>query len=103
MFEPSLALALGIPTRVGYGDTAEAKYWQELDSKAEHRLQERYPLLKTAPHFHKHEVAHTPFRLYKHIIPYSYAAQHDRSFIFLGMLSNLQYAMYARSVCDLGG
>ncbi|RDW67767.1 hypothetical protein BP6252_09163 [Coleophoma cylindrospora] len=95
MFEPSLALTLGVPTQVEFEDPAEAKYWQALTLKAEHKLQEKYPVLKTAPDFHKRELEHTPFRLYKHIIPHTYAAQRDRSLIFLGMLSNLQFTMYA--------
>ncbi|KAL3423563.1 flavin-binding monooxygenase-like protein [Phlyctema vagabunda] len=95
IFDTSTALDLGLPAPIDAEDESETKYWQELDAKAEAELLSKYPLLQTAPNFHKAKLNYTSFRLYKSMIPHSLAATHDRSLIFLGMLSNLQYAMYS--------
>jgi dimethylaniline monooxygenase (N-oxide forming) len=99
MFSASSAIDLGVPAPLQYQDTTTTAYWHDLATRANADLRATYPILDTAPDYHKKEWNHTPFRLYRHIVPHSLAASRDRSLIFLGYLTNLQTAMY----CEVAG
>ena len=101
-FEPSLAMELGIPAPLQSQDASTEKYWQGVTNQAEKDLLTTYPILETAPDFYKKELTKTSFRLYRHIVPHSLVHNRNRSIIFLGMLSNLQFPIYAE-VASLWG
>lgn len=95
MFSPPLALELGLPTSLDHQESSTAKYWDDLNTQAEKDLLHAYPILHTAPEYHKKPLTVTPFRLYRHIVPPSLVTHDDHSLVFLGLLTNLSFAIYS--------
>jgi dimethylaniline monooxygenase (N-oxide forming) len=89
------AIDLGLPTPLEHQDTETATYWEKLHIAADKDVLQTFPVLKNPPPFHEREVKHTPFRLYRHILPSSLAANQDRSLIFLGLVTNIQTSIYS--------
>ena len=95
MFEPPLALELGIPTPLQYQDASTASYWQDLTRQTDETILSQYPALQKSPDFYKKELPNTPFRLYRRMVPHSLAANRDQSLVFLGMVTNLTYTIFS--------
>lgn len=89
MFAPPLANELGLPVDFSIQSSKEREHWQSLDSAAESRLLDRYPILKNPPKdVHIPTLSMTTFRLYRGMIPSKLAAKGDNSIIILGNLAN---------------
>ncbi|KAL2060367.1 hypothetical protein VTL71DRAFT_9762 [Oculimacula yallundae] len=95
MFDPAESLNLGSPAPLTDEDPETTTYWEKLRGKAEKEVLDLLPILKNPPPHHPRKVEHTPYRLYRHILPSNLAAQDDRSLIFLGLLTSIQTSIYA--------
>jgi dimethylaniline monooxygenase (N-oxide forming) len=95
IFEPSLAIELGVPAPIEYQDTPTAAYWNNLHSQTEKDVLETLPMLKSPPPHYERPVANTPTRLYRYILPSSLAAKQDHSLILLGLVTSIQTSISA--------
>ncbi|KUJ18470.1 FAD/NAD(P)-binding domain-containing protein [Mollisia scopiformis] len=95
LFDPADCLKLGITTDSTNEDEVTMKYWQTLGDKAEKYVVDLLPVLKNPPPHFTRPVPHTPYRLYRYILPPSLAAQDDRSLVFLGLVTSVQTSIYA--------
>lgn len=89
LFEPSLALSLGLPKLAALEDQNSKEYWQNLHTKADVDVLSLLPILEDSPGLQR-VAALTPYRLHRYMLPPSLAAQNDRSLIFLGYLISIQ-------------
>jgi dimethylaniline monooxygenase (N-oxide forming) len=95
VFEPSVADELGISIPLADQDSTTAKYWNEIDRRADTEVLNLLPRLKNPPPFSQRVVKHTPTRLYRYVLPSSLAEADDHSLIFLGLMTNVQTAIHA--------
>lgn len=95
LFNPADSLSLGTTALLKDEDPKTAAYWEDLHIKADQEVLEKLPVLANPPPFHPKQVAHTPYRLYRHIVPSNLVAQDDRSLIFLGLVTGVQTSIYA--------
>lgn len=95
LFTPTDSLALGTTALLKDEDPKTASYWESLHVEAEKDVLDKFPILKNPPSHHPRRVIHTPYRLYRHILPSSLAAQDDRSLVFLGLVTSVQTSIYA--------
>ncbi|KAE8443031.1 hypothetical protein EG329_002425 [Mollisiaceae sp. DMI_Dod_QoI] len=95
IFNPSDSVELGVTTDLKDEDESTTKYWQKLGDEAEKEVTDLLPVLKSPPPHHTRTVKYTPYRLYRYILPSSLAAQHDRSLVFLGLVTSVQTSIYA--------
>lgn len=101
MFSPSLANELGLPVDFSVQSPQEREHWQSLDSVAETRLLERYPILRNPPSkIHIPKSTKTSFRLYRGMVPSKLAARGDNSIVILGNLANGKVQLTAE-LCSL--
>ncbi|KAH7319446.1 hypothetical protein BKA65DRAFT_541539 [Rhexocercosporidium sp. MPI-PUGE-AT-0058] len=85
LFSPDLANELGIPVDPSILSPREKSYWKALDTVAEARIDDAYPMLKNPPkNIHIPKSAKTPFRLFRTMVPSTLAARGDNSLAILG-------------------
>lgn len=94
LFTPADGLALGVNFSLTEETLENANYLADMGSKAEKDVLKKHPILRSPPPYHKKEVTHMPYRLYRNIVPSSLAAQKDRSLVFLGCLADVQTTLY---------
>ncbi|KAK0108732.1 hypothetical protein ONS96_002578 [Cadophora gregata f. sp. sojae] len=95
LFDPADSLSLGITAPLQDEDPKIASYWEKLHMKADKDVLEKFPVLKNPPPYHPRRVIHTPYRLYRYILPPSLAAQDDRSLVLLGLVTSVQTSIFA--------
>ncbi len=95
LFRTSDALELGITAPLKDQDELTASYWRNLEIEAEKDVLQTLPILNNPPPFHQRQVDHTPYRLYRHIVPSALAAKQDRSLVFLGLVTSVQTSIYS--------
>jgi dimethylaniline monooxygenase (N-oxide forming) len=95
IFEPSVAIELGISAPLQYQDATTAAYWDHLHSQAEKDVLETLPMLKSPPPHYERPVDHTPTRLYRYVLPSSLAAKQDYSLVLLGLVTSIQTSISA--------
>jgi dimethylaniline monooxygenase (N-oxide forming) len=95
LFDPSVAIDLGISAPLEYQDATTTSYWDKLQAKAEEDVLEVLPMLKTPPSHYERPLDHTPTRLYRYILPSSLAAKQDHSLILLGLVTSIQTSISA--------
>jgi dimethylaniline monooxygenase (N-oxide forming) len=95
LFSSPDSLELGTTAPLKDEDPTVSSYWQELQLEAEKEVFQKLPVLKSPPPFYQRPVGHTPYRLYRYILPSSLAAKQDRSLVFLGLVTSVQTSIYA--------
>lgn len=95
IFEPAVAIDLGISAPLQYQDATTAKYWDNLHLQAEKEVLEALPMLQSPPSHYERPVDHTPARLYRYILPSSLAAKRDHSLVLLGLVTSIQTSISA--------
>ncbi|KAH6663126.1 putative dimethylaniline monooxygenase, partial [Halenospora varia] len=79
---------LGLPHLLSQESVSEKTRWTDLEAQADIKVLATFPQLATPPpHYHK-APTHTPYRLYRHIVPMSESgkAVEDRSIVFIGQV-----------------
>lgn len=79
---------LGLPHNVDLKSEDDKTQWAELEAEADRKVLATFPqLANPPPHYHK-PVTHSPYRLYRNLVPISEAggAIHDRSIVFVGQI-----------------
>jgi len=95
IFDPALALELGISASSESEDFTIAKYWNDLHVKADAEVLEVLPRLGRPPPYHQRTIDDTPTRLYRQILPSSLAAKNDNSLVVLGLVTSILTSIYA--------
>lgn len=95
LFEPPVAIDLGISAPLEHQDATTARYWEDQRQRAEKAVLDTLPILKTPPPHYERPVQHTPTRLYRYILPSSLAAKQDHSLILLGLVTSIQTSISA--------
>lgn len=95
LFSPADSLELGTTAPVEDQNKETESYWENLRIEADKEVVQALPILKDAPPVNEKDVGHTPYRLYRHILPSSLAANDDHSLIFLGLLTSIATSIYA--------
>jgi hypothetical protein len=95
LFSPADAIELGTTAPLQEQSPETAAYWENLAAEADKEVLAKLPILGNPPEHFEREVNHTPYRLYRHILPSSLAAKDDRSLIFLGLLASIATSFYS--------
>jgi hypothetical protein len=86
---PDLANELGLPVLLNKLPEKEKKYFEALDSEAENRMLDLYPILKSPPtNLKRHDFGISSFRLFRFFIPPKLAARGDNSLVVIGNYAN---------------
>lgn len=93
IFSPELSATLGAPTDVDSYPKELQNKWDLLEAKADAEVIKIFPRLASPPPFNKKAIPHTPYRLYKSILPPILAENDDRSLVFVGAIGPLNTAM----------
>lgn len=83
-YSPASALQLGLPVSLTEADPKTLAKWQELEDAKDHKVLSSFSSLRHPPVYRKAQSSHTPFRLYKAMVPASDALDH--SIVFLGKM-----------------
>jgi dimethylaniline monooxygenase (N-oxide forming) len=98
LFSSELTADLGFPRQKNSIPSAEAQYWDGLDTTADAQVLSMYPMLASPPPgVRVRKETETQLRQLRTIIPPSLASKGDRSIIFLGQLSNTQQFYFAET------
>lgn len=87
-FSQAQCQELGLPHLLDEVSIDEKSRWTVLEEEADSEVIATFPQLANPPvHFHNYS-KHTPYRLYRQIVPLaeSSGATHDRSIVFIGQL-----------------
>lgn len=93
--DPSLALDAGVPVPLSLVPNLVAEHWKYLETEADALVLSTFPLLSTPPPYRVIPRTHTPYRLYRLIVPPSMAARGDNNLVFVGMLHTSATGMMA--------
>ncbi|PQE08057.1 hypothetical protein CJF32_00008143 [Rutstroemia sp. NJR-2017a WRK4] len=77
---------LGLPHSLVQEADEEKSRWKDLEARADVRVITTFPQLANPPEVYHKPVTHTPYRLYRHVVPISESGNvpQDRSIVFIG-------------------
>ena len=84
LYPPSMASKLGLPVALSDIDATAQSRWKELEDLKDAEMLSQFPSLAHPPVYRKSEPTHTPFRLYRAMVPLDDIPDH--SIVFLGKL-----------------
>lgn len=93
------SVSFGLPTRKDQYPEELTQYWADLETKADSTVDECFPRLASPPPIRWVKHTHTPYRLYRHIVPVPLLRTRDRSLIFAGTVTAVSTAIMSEVVC----